>query len=144
MKISAQYKELLKRKFRFAKATWESSDGTLYIGYNHKVKPSDNFEKSITKKEATLLFNKDILVIEKFLNRNLNKKIPQKHFDIMVSLCYDVGTKAVKNSLFFNYYLVGDEYSAFKNYMTWCRVNGELSQSLYKRRKEELNYLDDI
>ena len=91
-----------------------------------------------------MLFNKDILVIEKFLNRNLNKKIPQKHFDIMVSLCYDVGTKAVKNSLFFNYYLVGDEYSAFKNYRTWCRVNGELSQSLYKRRKEELNYLDDI
>ena len=144
MKVSTQYKELLKRKFRFAKATWESSDGTLYIGYNHKVKPSDNFEKNITKKEATLLFNKDILVIEKFLNRNLNKKIPQKHFDIMVSLCYDVGTKAVKNSLFFNYYLVGDEDSAFKNYMTWCRVNGELSQSLYKRRKEELNYLDDI
>jgi GH24 family phage-related lysozyme (muramidase) len=120
VKVSTQYKELLKRKFRFAKATWESSDGTLYIGYNHKVKPSDNFEKNITKKEATLLFNKDILVIEKFLNRNLNKKIPQKHFDIMVSLCYDVGTKAVKNSLFFNYYLVGDEYSAFKNYMTWC------------------------
>ena len=79
MKISTQYKELLKKKFRFAKATWESSDGTLYIGYNHKVKPSDNFEKNITKKEATLLFNKDILVIEKFLNRNLNKKIPQKH-----------------------------------------------------------------
>ena len=71
MKVSTQYKELLKRKFRFAKATWESSDGTLYIGYNHKVKPSDNFEKNITKKEATLLFNKDILVIEKFLNRNL-------------------------------------------------------------------------
>ena len=144
MKVRTQYKELLKKKFRFAKATWESSDGTLYIGYNHKVKLSDNFEKNITKKEATLLFNKDILVIEKFLNRNLNKKIPQKHFDIIVSLCYDVGTKAVKNSLFFNYYLVGDEYSAFKNYMTWCRVNGELSQSLYKRRKEELNYLDDI
>lgn len=144
MKICTQYKETLKKKFRFAKAVWESSDGTLYIGYNHKVKTTEQFEKHITKKEATLLFNKDILVIEKFLNRNLNKKIPQKHFDIMVSLCYDVGTKAVKNSLFFNYYLVGDVYSAFKNYMTWCRVNGELSQSLYKRRKEELNYLDDI
>lgn len=144
MRTSIQYKELLKKKFRFIKLPWESSDGSLYIGYNHKVKPNETFDKAITKKEATLIFNKDIVVIEKFLTRNLNKKIPQEHFDIMVSLCYDVGTKAVKNSLFFNYYLVGEIHTAFQHYLTWCRVKGELSQSLYKRRKEELKYLDDI
>lgn len=144
MKTSAQYKDTLKKKFRFAKAPWMSSEGTLYIGYNHTIKPKEQFIQNITKKEATLLFNKDLLVIEKFLNRNLNRQIPQAHFDIIVSLCYDVGTKAVKNSLFFNLYLVGDLHSAFKNYMNWCKVKGELSQSLYKRRKEELKYLNDI
>lgn len=144
MKTSAQYKELLKKKFRFSKSPWQSSDGAFYIGYNHKVKDRESFEKNITRKEAVLIFNKDILVIEKFLNRNLGKEIQQSHFDIMVSLCYDVGTKAVKNSLFFNHYLTGDTYNAFKHYMTWCRINGELSQSLYKRRKEELEYIQTI
>lgn len=142
MKISTQYKDTLKKKYRFNKSPWVASDGTLYIGYNHRVKEKEVFDSVLTRKEATLIFNKDILVIEKFLTRNLNRKVPQAHFDIMVSLCYDVGTKAVKNSSFFNLYKGGDITGAFGTYMYWCKSKGEFSQSLYKRRKEELSYIN--
>lgn len=142
MKTCNEYKEKLKKKFRFNKSIWTTSQGTPYIGYNHAVKPTETFPDRISKKEASLIFDTDIRTIEKFLTRNLGRSIPQRHFDIMVSLCYDIGSKALKNSLFFNLYVAGDIDSAFKHYMTWGKKNGELIQSWYNRRKEELDYIN--
>lgn len=141
MKISIQYKEQLRKKFRFSKSIWVSSVGISYIGYNHTIKKSEEFTKSITKKEAIKLFEKDIATIEKDITKALGREIEQKHFDIIVSLCYDVGLKAVKNSMFFNYYLSGDTYNCFDYYMIWSKYKGKYSQSLYNRRKEELHYI---
>lgn len=142
MKTSREYKDSLKRKFKFSKTIWTSSEGISYIGYNHTVKAQEEYLQPITKKEASLIFNRDILIIERFLNRNLTRTIPQRHFDIMVSLCYDIGSKALKNSNFFNLYLAGDIESSFKYFMIWSKRNGELVQSLYLRRKEELHYIN--
>ena len=140
MKTTEEYKASLKKKYKFSKEVKYSSFDIPYIGYNHVVKSREAFD-TITKKEANILFNKDIKVIEKFLNRNLNKEIPQRHFDIMVSLCYDIGTKAFKNSLFFNLYLLGNIQEAFKQYLTWGKVKGQFSQSHMNRRKDELVYI---
>lgn len=141
MKTSTQYKETLRKKFKYSQKPWESSLGISYIGYNHQIKKKEEFTKALSRKDALVLFNKDIVSIEKVLNKSLGKNIEQKHFDIMVSLCYDVGTKAVRNSMFFNYYLSGDTYNCFNYYMNWSKYKGKYSQSLYNRRKEELKYI---
>lgn len=141
MKTTQEYKRLLKLKYRFNKEVWSSSVGIPFIGYNHIIKSNEYFDKTITKKEANLLYDKDIKCIERFLNRSLPNKIPQRHFDIMVSLCYDIGTKAFKNSSFFNFYILGEVNEAFTYFLVWGRVKGENSQSLLKRRKEELKYI---
>ena len=140
MKTTKEYKEVLRKKYRFNKEVKYSNFDIPYIGYNHVVKSREAFD-TITRKEAIIIFNKDIKVIEKFLNRNLNREIPQRHFDIMVSLCYDIGTKAFKNSLFFNLYLLGEIKEAFKHYLVWGKSRGEYSQSLSNRRKDELTYI---
>lgn len=144
MKVSQNYKEILRKRYRFSKTSWVSSDGNTYIGYNHTLKKGEVFLKNISKKEAKILFNRDIDTIERFLNRNLKRRIWQKHFDIMVSLCYDVGTKAVKNSLFFNYYICGNLEEAFSTYLNWAKVRGEFHTTLYNRRKEELTYVQYV
>lgn len=140
MKITKEYKEVLRKKYRFNKSVKVLND-IPYIGYNHVVKAREGFDEGVTRREALIIFNKDVLVIEKFLNRNLNREIPQRHFDIMVSLCYDIGTKAFKNSLFFNLYLLGELKEAFKHYLVWGKSKGEPSQSLSNRRKDELKYI---
>lgn len=132
---------MIKSRYKFNKTVWTSSLNIPYIGYNHVVKKTELFGQSITKKEAMILYNKDIKVIENFLNRNLGRNIPQRHFNIMVSLCYDIGTKALKNSSFFNLYILGELKEAFTYYLVWSKVKGEFSQSLHNRRKEELKYI---
>lgn len=140
MRTTEEYKEALRKKYKFSKTIKYSSFDIPYIGYNHVVKSRDAFD-TLTRKEALIVYNKDIKVIENFLNRNLKREIPQRHFDIMVSLCYDIGTKAFKNSLFFNLYLLGEIKEAFKHYLVWGKIKGEYSQSLTNRRKDELNYI---
>lgn len=141
MQVSRSYKETLKKKYTFNKDVKEYANGISYIGYGHKVKDRESFDKSITRVVATDIFNKDIKGIVNFLNKTLNREVPQHHFDILVSLCYDMGTKAVRNSMFYNLYKKNFFEEAFSEYMTFSRQNGSLNKNFYKRRKEELRHI---
>lgn len=145
MKVDSEYKYKLKKKYRFSCNMWESTSGCLYIGYNHKVTSKQEILKyrntTMSRHIANKIFERDIMTIEKFLKRNLNRHISQKDFDIMVSLCYDRGTRAIKNSLFFSYYLIGNTEEAFKHYMQLSKHCGEQQFNFKRRRLEELEYV---
>lgn len=144
MKVDSSYKYKIKKQYKYSENMWESTSGLLYIGYNHTIRKQEisNYQDlALSRYKANKLFDKDIITIEKFLNRNLNSEVFQKEFNAMVSLCYDVGTKTVKNSLFFNYYLIGNKEKAYSYYLNFSKYCGTLNPQWKKRRIEELHYL---
>lgn len=138
-RLSEEYKDKIKKKYKFSKTAWIDSSGLVFIGFNTRTDKDDS--RVLSRKTAEDLFKKDIKRIQTYLNRRLGKKIPENHYEILVALCYDVGTKALSNSLFFNLYLIGDISESFRHYLSLGRVNGQVSSSFLKRRKEELYHI---
>jgi lysozyme len=116
--------------------------GIATIGYGNTFYPNAQTvkinDKPITIEKAVEIFknvsDKFAVIVDHFI------KVPvtQNQFNALVSLCYNIGTHAFKNStILIKINKKADIKQIEKEFMRWSYANGYYSKGLNKRRKKE-------
>jgi lysozyme len=69
----------------------------LTIGYGHVILTDESFSK-ITQEYAVELLKKDLHKFDNAVTSLIKVPVSQSQFDAMVSLCFNIGVEAFKNS----------------------------------------------
>ncbi len=114
------------------------------IGYGHLVKPSEDFSKGLTEREAIELLRSDIAVAERAVQSNVTIHLSQNQYDALVSLVYNIGTRGFRHSTVVKYINNPDFYSSTypdleSAWKAWNRTQGKISKGLINRRQDEWN-----
>lgn len=118
---------------------WDAIGGVWDIGYGHVLGPNDR-RVSITQDEADALFEMDCRVRADELSTFL-PELPQQIFDALVSLSYNVGVQAVRDSTIVGYLnrgAAGDLEAACIAFLDWNKAQGRFVQGLLNRRALEM------
>ena len=80
----------------------------------------------------------DIVIAEQCVNKYGNgKQLPQSVFDAAVSITFNVGCGAVRNSTLFKQLRSGNYYQACHEYPKWVYAGGKKLPGLVSRREKE-------
>ncbi len=114
------------------------------IGYGHLVKPGEYFSNGITERQAIALLRSDIAVAERAVQNNITSNLTQNQYDALVSLAYNIGASAFKNSTVVKYINNPDFHSSIYSdlesaWKAWNRTQGKVSNGLINRRQNEWN-----
>lgn len=145
----SQALSVIKKRYRYNKTIYRDMYGFYRYGYGHNFGPKLSIKKleslSITRKDALVKLEKDVLSIRKKIEASLShiKSLNEKHLDLMVLLFYDIGEKAFFNSRFFMFYSVGEQDLAFEYFNVWKNVLGERSKVAEYRRNQELKLIKE-
>ncbi len=93
---------------------------------------------TITKEQAEEYLKDDLIQFERIVNRSVKSKINQNQFDSLVSIVYNIGGYAFKNSTLLK--LVNydpNDKNIHNEFMRWTRANGVILNGLIRRRKAE-------
>ena len=112
----------------------------ITIGYGHTGTINGrplNISDKITTSEADKLFKNDLLSYERTVNESVKVPINQNQFDALVSLSYNIGPNAFKNSTLLKLLNKGDFTGTQKQFYRWNKVGGKDSLGLTRRRAKE-------
>lgn len=99
----------------------------------------------ITLDEAELYFEKDLRKFEKAVAKAVKVPITQYQFDALVSLTYNIGIGAFKDSTLLCKLNKGDYQGAADEFPRWNRSGGRVMEGLSKRRaRERKHFLGDL
>lgn len=99
MKISQQGLDLIKQHESFSPVPYLCPAGKLTIGFGHVVQAWEHFTR-ISEEEAEELLHQDVSIAENCVNSAVKVPITQNQFDAMVSLAFNIGCEAFRNSTF--------------------------------------------
>ena len=143
MKISNKGLELIKEFEGFRANAYLCPTKIPTIGYGNtfwedgrRVRMGEQISKS--RAEALLLHTVNGFVATGvFDSLNKNIKISQNQFDAMVSLAYNIGLGAFRNSTLLRKVNVGDFIGASLEFPKWNRSGGKRLLGLTRRRERE-------
>jgi lysozyme len=120
--------------------------GLWTIGYGHLIKPNESYliGATITEAEAEKLLRDDLKQFENAVNQTITEiKLTQNQFDALVSLAFNIGVSAFRNSSLvrnINAKLPASDIRG--RWIVWnkARVNGVLQEvkGLTRRREAEI------
>ena len=76
---------------------------------------------------------------ENTVNTSVTVPLSQNKYDALVSLSYNIGSGAFKNSTLLNKLNSGDYKGAAEQFLVWNKVNSKKMQGLVNRREAEHN-----
>lgn len=134
--------DFIQRKEGFEPRKYYCVAGKPTIGYGHVILKNERFD-IINEDEATILLRQDLLQFEKTLKQSITVDITQNQFDSMVSLCFNIGSGAFRNSTLLKLLNQGIFEMIPNQFIRWryATVNGvkQVVNGLYTRRIEEAN-----
>ena len=135
MKTSQAGINLIKKFERLRTTAYKCPAGVWTIGYGHTedVKKGD----TISPEEAEEIFKEDLRIYEAIviqLNINLESR---GMFDALVSLAYNIGGPALRNSTLVRKLRTGDILGAADEFLRWNRAGKKVLPGLTTRRKAE-------
>lgn len=107
---------------------------TIGFGHTGGVHPGDK----VTPAEALSLLSKDTAAAEAAVNSAVKVRLTQHQFDALVSLTYNIGATAFKNSTLLRCLNIGNEVCVDEQWMRWKYFHGKPLAGLEKRRAQEL------
>lgn len=116
-----------------------STEKYLTIGYGH-YGPDVTPDMVLTEQQASDLFAKDIgSYCRAVANAVTYDKCTQAMFDMMTSLCYNIGTGAFAKSSVASRLNAGDVKGSADAFMMWTKSGGVVLDGLVRRRTDERN-----
>ena len=112
---------------------WTIGFGTTIYPNGIKVKKGD----TCTEAQAKVYMAHDLKKFESAVNSAVTVPINQNQFDALVSLAYNIGTSAFKNSTLVKKLNAGDIRGAAAQFNVWNKGGGKVMQGLVNRRKSE-------
>ena len=112
---------------------WTIGFGTTIYPNGIKVKRGD----TCTTEQAKAYMAHDLKKFESAVNSAVTLPINQNQFDALVSLAYNIGTNAFKNSTLVKKLNTGDIRGAAAQFDVWNKGGGKVMQGLVNRRAVE-------
>ena len=112
---------------------WTIGFGTTIYPNGIKVKKGD----VCTDAQAKVYMAHDLKKFELAVNNAVNVSLNQNQFDTLVSLAYNIGTNAFKNSTLVKKLNAGDYRGAANQFDVWINAGGKRMQGLVNRRAKE-------
>ena len=137
MKASQNAIDLIKKWEGYSALAYKDVGGIWTVGYGHTefVREGDYFNPD----EAEIVLKKDLEFFEKKLNSYLTVKLNQNQFDSLVSLMYNIGHGAFRESTIREYLNTGQITLVPNEFKRWNKVAGKIYAGLRNRRIEEIN-----
>ena len=147
MKVSSKGLELIKEFEGFSSVAYLCSAKKATIGYGNTfwedgtpVKIGDQISK---ERAETLLKH----VVDNFsvaVEVDIKIEVTQNQFDAMVSLAYNIGLGAFKNSTLLRQLNRGNFVGASQEFLRWDKSNGKPLLGLTRRREREKILFDAV
>ena len=112
---------------------WTIGFGTTIYPNGIKVKRGD----TCTEAQAKAYMAHDLKKFELAVNSSVTMSINQNQFDALVSLAYNIGTNAFKNSTLVKKLNANDVRGAAAQFSVWNKAGGKVMQGLVNRRAVE-------
>ena len=112
---------------------WTIGFGTTIYPNGIKVKKGD----TCTTEQAKAYMAHDLKKFESAVNSAVTVPINQNQFDALVSLTYNIGTGAFKESTLLKKLNAGDCRGASAQFVVWNKGGGKVMQGLVNRRAVE-------
>ena len=112
---------------------WTIGFGTTIYPNGIKVKKGD----TCTEVQSKAYMAHDLKKFESAVNSAVTVPINQNQFDALVSLAYNIGTSAFKNSTLVKKLNAGDIRGAAAQFDVWNKGGGKVMQGLVNRRAKE-------
>lgn len=143
MKTSAEGLALIEQEEGFAK--WVGNllfpyldvVGKLTIGVGHLIKPGEDFSKGITREQAVAILQKDVVVAEQIVTKEVTVPLTQAEFDSLVDFCFNLGDR-LHGSTLLRYLNEGNYEAARQHLADWVNAGGRPNEGLKARRLLEM------
>ena len=112
---------------------WTIGTGTVIYPNGVKVKKGD----VCTVEQAKTYFTHDLKQFEKTVNDSVKVDLTQNQFDALVSLTYNIGSTAFKNSTLLKKLNAKDYVGAADQFLVWNKGGGKVLKGLVRRREAE-------
>lgn len=112
---------------------WTIGYGTTKYPNGIRVKKGD----TCTLEQAKAYMQNDLKAFERTVNDAVNVSINQNQFDALVSLAYNIGATAFKNSTLVKRLNEGNYNAAANQFNVWVNAGGKHMQGLVNRRAAE-------
>lgn len=142
MNISQNGLKFIKKYEGFQGNSYLCPGGKLTIGYGHVISSHEQFNTTITEKDADRILGNDLKVTETTVAKGVTAPLTQGQYDALVSLVYNWGGGNFLRSLGLKYLNQKDYLKAAEEFFSLERgvvtIKGKFSHGLYNRRQEEL------
>lgn len=113
-------------------------DATGYsIGYGHFIQVGELFSEPMNRETAAALLLADSEIAQKAVRAYVNVPLTQAQYDALVSLVYNIGSGAFRNSTLLKNLNAGDYLGAAGGMLAWNRSGGVVLAALDARRAGE-------
>jgi len=119
---------------------YDDGTGTWTIGFGTTVYPDGTRVQqgnNCTVEQAKSFFQHDLRRFQKAVNKAVLVTLSQNQFDALVSLSYNIGQNAFKNSTLLKYLNAGDYRAAADQFLVWNKGGGQILKGLVRRREVE-------
>lgn len=136
MKTSSEGISFIESWEKFSPIPYPDAGGRMTIGFGHLIQPGESTDP-ITIDEGTDLLHCDLICSEDVVNDAVNVFLSQSEFDALVSLCFNIGIGAFKNSTLVKLINGSNLPAAAQQFTRWDHINGQVSSGLLHRRQAE-------
>ncbi|MFX5276963.1 lysozyme [Acinetobacter baumannii] len=112
---------------------WTIGFGTIKYPNGVRVKKGD----TCTEQQAETYLKNDLTKFEVAINKLVKVPLTQNQFDALVSLTYNIGSGAFKNSTLLKKLNKGDYQGAADQFLVWNKAGGKVMKGLVRRREAE-------
>lgn len=135
MKLLEQFEGLRLEAYLDSASIATIGFGSIKYPNGNRVKLGDK----ITKAQAKEYKLHDLKEFESTVNTSVKVPLTQNQYDALVSLSYNIGSGAFKNSTLLKKLNSGDYKGAAEQFLVWNKVNSKKVQGLVNRREVERN-----
>jgi len=121
----------------FEAKPYHCSANKLTQGYGHVIRTGEILPNPMTEAQANDLLAKDLVRFETAILDCVDVDLSQAEFDALVSLAFNVGGEAVKNSTLVRMLNNRNRQGAANQFLIWDKCNGKPLAGLTRRRQAE-------
>ena len=121
-------------------SAYDDGNGVWTIGYGTTRYPNGKRVSEgdkCTLEQAKTYMRHDLKIFEHAVNSSVTVPLKQNQFDALVSLTYNIGAGAFKNSTLLKKLNLGDYKEAANQFDVWVNAGGKRLQGLVNRRAME-------
>lgn len=140
MRTSSQGIDLICDFEGYRNKAYDDGVGVWTIGYGTTRYPSGNKVVKgdvISMAQAKEYMAHDLASFESAVNQSVKVPLKQNQFDALVSLTYNIGITAFKNSTLLKMLNSGNLAGAAGQFLVWNKAGGKVMQGLVQRRERE-------